>query len=301
MSTYIFTLLCEDNTDWAFLHAWKVETNFQFQKFQGPGFRTELKIKEQPQGREKSFTEGKRAFLLRPTFFFGISSEYNFHTFPPPGTRFSTFLHSPQNIQFAAKIDWCVSFSANGISLRPGEVEMKILQSWRQALPRSPPPQSSRGRSPLAPKINLAWDPNRELARRLKHYPARRGRMKLQSTWLVDSNKITIPNLDCWRTKCVACGLVRPLRKSSPIRLLLKQSGHQCDLMRCSWFYWLLSHTVTCFAPGKQLYMWEKYKTQQPAAWSDVKLYQSRASTASTASAASAASTDCVACVRLSL
>ena len=39
---------------------------------------------------------------------------------------------------------------------------MKILQSWRQALLTSPPPQSSRGSRP-----NLAGDPNGELARRL--------------------------------------------------------------------------------------------------------------------------------------
>ena len=49
-----------------------------------------------------------------------------------------------------------MSFSANGISLRPGEVEMKILQSWRQALLTSPPSQSSRGSRP-----NLARDPNK--------------------------------------------------------------------------------------------------------------------------------------------
>ena len=48
-----------------------------------------------------------------------------------------------------------MSFSANEISLRPGEVEMKILQSWRQALPTSPPAQSCRGSRP-----NLARDPN---------------------------------------------------------------------------------------------------------------------------------------------
>ena len=51
-----------------------------------------------------------------------------------------------------------MSFSASGIPLRPGEVEMKILQAWRQALPSSPPPQSSRVRLPLAPKINLALE-----------------------------------------------------------------------------------------------------------------------------------------------
>ena len=85
-------------------------------------------LKEQPQSREKSFTEGNRAFLLRPTFFFGVST--------PPGTRFSTFLYSPPKF-----IDqWCMSFSVNGISLRPGEVEMKILQSWRRTLLSSPPP-----------------------------------------------------------------------------------------------------------------------------------------------------------------
>ena len=79
---------------------------------------------------------------------------------PEVPTLLSHVLTSRNAIQhistFAAKIDWCMSFSANGISLRPGEVEMKILQSWRQALLTLPPPQSSRGSRP-----NLARDPNK--------------------------------------------------------------------------------------------------------------------------------------------
>ena len=49
----------------------------------------------------------------------------------------------------------CMSFSVNGISLRPGEVEMKILQSWRQARPR---PNPFRVRSPFLPKIKLSLE-----------------------------------------------------------------------------------------------------------------------------------------------
>ena len=40
-----------------------------------------------------------------------------------------------------------MSFSANGISLRPGEVDMKILQSWRQALPTRPRPNPLAARA----------------------------------------------------------------------------------------------------------------------------------------------------------
>ena len=80
------------------------------------------------------------------------------------------FSHAPtsrnaiQHIStFAAKTDWCVSFSAIGISLRPGEVEMKILQSWWQALLTSPPPQSSRGSRQMSreTQINLAQNKSR--------------------------------------------------------------------------------------------------------------------------------------------
>ena len=36
---------------------------------------------------------GKKSISSSPDFLF----QHYFHTFPPPGTRFSTFLHSPQN------------------------------------------------------------------------------------------------------------------------------------------------------------------------------------------------------------
>ena len=43
-----------------------------------------------------------------------------------------------------------LNFRWNFILYAISGVEMKILQWWRQALPSSPPPQSSRGHSPLA-------------------------------------------------------------------------------------------------------------------------------------------------------
>ena len=148
MSTlYFHTALWEQHR--SSLFALKVERNFV------PIWRAWLPywtLKEQLQSQQKSFTKGKRAFFSLSDFLFRNKFRHYFHAFTPPGLRFSTFLHSPWKFQFATKIDWCMSFSANGILLRPSlcpdEVEMKILQSWRQALLSSPLPQSSHGSCP---------------------------------------------------------------------------------------------------------------------------------------------------------
>ena len=99
-------------------------------------------LKEQLQIRQKSFTEGKWAFRLRLTFFFGVGSDIIF-------TR-STSRNAFQHIStFATKVSICrknwlmhVIFIQWDFALPRQSIEMKLLQSWRQALPSSPPPQS---------------------------------------------------------------------------------------------------------------------------------------------------------------
>ena len=152
MSTLYFQMLCEDNTDWAFL-LWRLKQIFCSNS---TGLASVLNFKGTTAESTEILYQGKKSISSSHDLFFRSKFRHYFHTFPPPGTRFSTFLHSPRNFQFASKIDWCMSFSANGISLRPGEVEMKILQSCRQALLTSPPSQSPRGSRP-----NLARDPNK--------------------------------------------------------------------------------------------------------------------------------------------
>ena len=154
MSTLYFTLLCEDNTDRAFL----LKRLKQIFCSNLMGLASILNFKGTTAESTEILYRGKKSISSSPDFLFRSKFRHYFHMFPPAGTRFNTFQHTPRKFQFAAKIDWCI-----GISLRPGEVEMKILQSWRQALPSSPLPQSTRAslHLPLAPKINLARDPNK--------------------------------------------------------------------------------------------------------------------------------------------
>ena len=104
-------------------------------------------IKEQPQSRQNPVPREKEHFSFARL------------SFPTLFSHAPTSRNAIQHIStFAVKTDWYVSFSANGISLRPGEVEMKILQSWRQALLTSPLPQSSRCSRQISreTQINLA-------------------------------------------------------------------------------------------------------------------------------------------------
>ena len=81
-------------------------------KFSVPIWRAWLPcwtLKEQLQSRQKFFTEGKRAFLLRPTFFFGVSSDIIFtrshlllpYTFNLPRKLIDACHFQPMGFRFA--------------------------------------------------------------------------------------------------------------------------------------------------------------------------------------------------------
>ena len=108
---YIFTLLCEDNTDRAFL-LWSLKQIFCSSL---TGLASVLNFKGTTARSTEILYRGKKSISSSPDFLF---------------SHVPTSRNSIQYIsKFTAKLIDACQFSANGISLRLGEVEMKILQS----------------------------------------------------------------------------------------------------------------------------------------------------------------------------
>ena len=150
----IFTLLCEDNTDRAFM-LWRWKQIFCSSL---TGLASVLNFKGTTAESTEILYRGKKSISSSPDFLFRSKFRHYFDTFLPPGTRFSTFLHSPRNwLMHVIFSQWDFA------SPRRSRNENSSVR--RQSSPQlAPAPILSR----LAPKINLAWDPNRELARRLR-------------------------------------------------------------------------------------------------------------------------------------
>ena len=79
-------------------------------------------LKEQPHSQHISFTEEKWTFLLRPTFSFGVSSDIIFTRSHLQERDSAHFCIRHERFNLPRKlIAGCMSFSADGIWLRPGE------------------------------------------------------------------------------------------------------------------------------------------------------------------------------------
>ena len=176
MSTLYFQMLCEDNTDWAFL-LWRLKQIFCSNS---TGLASVLNFKGTTVESTEILYQGKKSISSSHDLFFRSKFRHYFHMFPPPGMWFCTFLHLPRKFQFAVKVSICrenwlmhvifsqCDFTSPRQSKNENSSVMMASSAW---LPCANPlvacAQNKSCVLWLAPKINVAWDPNRELAHML--------------------------------------------------------------------------------------------------------------------------------------